>query len=73
MQMLPSNGRGFSNKTAVITIPEPMTVFDIGYLSLWCELFNANFGHITMPPAHQLTVPRYVEDQVRDFSRRFFY
>ncbi|XP_072030814.1 uncharacterized protein [Amphiura filiformis] len=63
MQMVPSDGNGFINTTAIITIPEPMTVFDIGYLGLWCELFSANFGHITMPGAHQLTVPPYVEDE----------
>ena len=64
MEMLPSDGNGFVDKTVIITIPEPQTVFDVGYLGLWCVFARSNFGSVTIPAASQLNVPPYVEDEV---------
>ena len=55
---------GFVDKTVIITIPAPQTVFDVGYLGLWCVFARSNFGSITIPAASELNVPPYVEDEV---------
>ncbi|XP_037077644.1 LOW QUALITY PROTEIN: protein Skeletor, isoforms B/C-like [Pollicipes pollicipes] len=48
--------RRYDRKTVVITLPGDLTVFDIDYLSIWCEDFFADFGHVRINKA-SLNVP----------------
>ena len=48
--------RAYNRKTVVITLPSDLTVFDIDYLSVWCEDFFADFGHVRIEKA-SLNVP----------------
>jgi hypothetical protein len=42
-------------KTMVLSLPPGLTIFDIDYLSLWCELYFVDFGHVKIP--RNLNVP----------------
>ncbi|XP_043188104.1 protein Skeletor, isoforms B/C-like, partial [Amphibalanus amphitrite] len=48
--------RAYNRKTVVITLPSDLTVFDIDYLSVWCEDFFADFGHVRIDKS-SLNVP----------------
>ncbi|XP_076043060.1 DM13 and DOMON_DOH domain-containing protein skeletor isoform X2 [Oratosquilla oratoria] len=39
----------YNRKTIVITLPGDLTVFDIDYLSVWCQSFYVDFGHVILP------------------------
>ncbi|XP_048486621.1 protein Skeletor, isoforms B/C isoform X4 [Plutella xylostella] len=49
--------RRYDRKTIVLTLPGELTVFDIGYFSVWCEAFTVNFGHVTLPSTKLSNVP----------------
>jgi len=38
------NGRVFDDETITLTIPANLTLDDFNGISVWCDLFNANFG-----------------------------
>lgn len=47
--------RRYDHKTIVLTLPQDLTVFDIGHFGIWCEAFTVDFGHVTVPSV--LNVP----------------
>ncbi|KAG7297571.1 hypothetical protein JYU34_019614 [Plutella xylostella] len=49
--------RRYDRKTIVLTLPGELTVFDIGYFSVWCEAFTVNFGHVALPSTKLSNVP----------------
>lgn len=62
MLVLDENGesaplRRYKDKTIVITLPDDLTIFDITYLSVWCEQFYVDFGHIKFNSARLLVPP----------------
>jgi len=38
------NGRVFDNETITLTIPDNLTLDDFNGVSVWCDIFSANFG-----------------------------
>ena len=53
-------GVPFNNKNVTVTVPETRgTVFDIGYIGLWCVRFTQDFGHVDIPAQEELNVPPY--------------
>ncbi len=38
------NGRPYNNETLTITLPDDITLDDFNGISVWCDLFFANFG-----------------------------
>jgi len=48
--------RKYARKTVVVTLPGDTTVFDIDYISIWCEDFFADFGHVRVDK-QSLNVP----------------
>ncbi len=38
------NGRIYSNETIRVTLPDDLTLDDFNGISVWCDLFSANFG-----------------------------
>ncbi|MCL4137615.1 UNVERIFIED_CONTAM: hypothetical protein GTU68_048316, partial [Idotea baltica] len=49
--------RGYEGEDIEIQLPDNLTVYDIGYLSIWCIEYRHNFGHVIIPPAAELWVP----------------
>ncbi|KPU79198.1 uncharacterized protein Dana_GF17471, isoform B [Drosophila ananassae] len=47
--------RRYERKTIVLTLPEDLTIFDIGHFGVWCEAFTVDFGHVRLPEG--LNVP----------------
>ncbi|VVC37406.1 DM13 domain,DOMON domain [Cinara cedri] len=47
--------RRYDRKTIVLTLPDDLTVFDIGHFGVWCEAFTVDFGHVPVPSV--LNVP----------------
>lgn len=47
--------RRYDEKTLVIVLPGDLTVFDIDWLSVWCEAFYVDFGTVRIP--RDLNVP----------------
>lgn len=47
--------RRYDRKTIVLTLPEDLTIFDIGHFGVWCEAFTVDFGHVRLPEG--LNVP----------------
>ncbi|XP_072177571.1 protein Skeletor, isoforms B/C-like isoform X1 [Diadema setosum] len=47
----------YSDATLTITLPDAVTVFDIGHIGLWCVLANQDFGHLDIPAQNQLNIP----------------
>ncbi|EDW84281.2 uncharacterized protein Dwil_GK13233 [Drosophila willistoni] len=47
--------RRYDRKTIVLTLPEDLTIFDIGHFGVWCEAFTVDFGHVSLPA--DLNVP----------------
>lgn len=47
--------RRYDHKTIVLTLPDDLTVFDIGHFGVWCEAFTVDFGHVQIPKS--LNVP----------------
>ncbi|KAK0162557.1 hypothetical protein PV327_006325 [Microctonus hyperodae] len=41
--------RRYNKKTIVLTLPENLTVHEIGHFGVWCEAFTVDFGHIQIP------------------------
>ncbi|XP_075148587.1 DM13 and DOMON_DOH domain-containing protein skeletor isoform X1 [Haematobia irritans] len=41
--------RRYDHKTIVLTLPDDLTIFDIGHFGVWCEAFTVDFGHIRIP------------------------
>lgn len=39
----------YDKKTIVLTLPQDLTVFDIGHFGVWCEAFTVDFGHVRIP------------------------
>lgn len=39
----------YDRKTAVLTLPGDLTIFDIGHFGIWCEQFTVDFGHVLIP------------------------
>ncbi|KAJ8026230.1 Protein Skeletor, isoforms B/C [Holothuria leucospilota] len=39
----------YNRETITITLPDNLTVFDVDYLSVWCERFAVDFGHVMIP------------------------
>ena len=67
--------RRYDTKTLVLTLPGDLTVFDIEWLSIWCQAFGVDFGHIRIPKS--LNVPPSlkmlgVAPQVRDIYYFYF-
>ena len=43
-------------------MPEGRTLRELGYISVWCRKFSANFGHIALRPLlERLTIPTAIE------------
>jgi len=38
------NGRQFNNETVILTLPDNITLNDFNGVSVWCDIFSANFG-----------------------------
>ncbi|XP_012227844.1 protein Skeletor, isoforms B/C isoform X1 [Linepithema humile] len=47
--------RRYSRKTIVLTLPDDLTVHQLGHFGVWCEAFAVDFGHVQIPQA--LNVP----------------
>lgn len=47
--------RRYDRKTIVLTLPDDLTIFDIGHFGIWCEAFTVDFGHVRIPK--NLNVP----------------
>lgn len=47
--------RRYDHKTIVLTLPDDLTIFDIGHFGVWCEAFTVDFGHVRIPK--NLNVP----------------
>ncbi|KAI8117583.1 isoforms D/E, Protein Skeletor, partial [Lucilia cuprina] len=47
--------RRYDRKTIVLTLPDDLTIFDIGHFGVWCEAFTVDFGHVRIPK--NLNVP----------------
>ncbi|CAG0899746.1 unnamed protein product, partial [Cyprideis torosa] len=47
--------KAYRGKTIVITLPDDITVYDIDYLSVWCEEYSVNFADLAIPK--NLNVP----------------
>jgi hypothetical protein len=45
----------YKDKTIVLTLPGDLTVYDIDYLSVWCDEYSVDFGHVKIPK--NLNVP----------------
>ncbi|KAG5674929.1 hypothetical protein PVAND_004873 [Polypedilum vanderplanki] len=41
--------RRYDRKTIVLTLPNHLTIFDIGHFGVWCEAFAVDFGHVRIP------------------------
>ena len=41
------NGRVWNGETITITLPDDITLDDFNGVSVWCDIFNANFGDAT--------------------------
>ena len=54
----------YSRKTIVIMLPMGITVFDIDWLSVWCEEVSVNFGDVMIPD--NPIVPVYVQSMMPD-------
>ena len=39
----------YSQQTVVIMLPTGFTVFNIDWLSVWCEMVGVDFGHVMVP------------------------
>ncbi|XP_072039501.1 protein Skeletor, isoforms B/C-like [Amphiura filiformis] len=59
---IPYDGIGWDGSVDIfVWLPDWLTVFDIGYISLWCIPFSQNFGHIDIPAPADLNIPPYVQ------------
>jgi len=38
------NGREYNNETLRVTLPDDLTLDDFNGVSVWCDIFSANFG-----------------------------
>ncbi|XP_014221309.1 protein Skeletor, isoforms B/C [Trichogramma pretiosum] len=47
--------RRYDHKTIVLSLPDDLTVHQIGHFGVWCEAFAVDFGHVKIP--HSLNVP----------------
>ncbi|KAI9580438.1 hypothetical protein GQX74_010846 [Glossina fuscipes] len=47
--------RRYDRKTIVLTLPDDLTIFDIGHFGVWCEAFTVDFGHVLI--SKNLNVP----------------
>ena len=66
--------KAYRGKTIVITLPDDVTVYDIDYLSVWCEEYSVNFADLAIPK--NLNVPPSlrmlgVAPQVREITFSF--
>ncbi|XP_063979976.1 protein Skeletor, isoforms B/C isoform X2 [Diachasmimorpha longicaudata] len=41
--------RRYDRKTIVLTLPDDLTVHELGHFGVWCEAFTVDFGHIEIP------------------------
>ncbi len=39
------SGRAFNNETITLTLPDGLTLDDFNSISVWCDIFFADFGH----------------------------
>ena len=53
----------YDSVTITLTLPEGLTWYDFGYLSIWCRTAVESFGHINMP-ANAILPPFIEEDLV---------
>lgn len=51
--------KGYQGKDIVLRLPDDLTVFDIGWLSLYCLTAKENFGHVNIPKS--LNVPADIQ------------
>ena len=47
--------RRYIRKTIVLTLPDDLTVHQLGHFGVWCEAFTVDFGHVQIP--QNLNVP----------------
>ncbi|KAJ8686999.1 hypothetical protein QAD02_022793, partial [Eretmocerus hayati] len=47
--------RRYDRKTIVLTLPNDLTVHQLGHFGVWCEAFTVDFGHVQIPTS--LNVP----------------
>ncbi len=57
--MLPNDGVSVRYESVILLLPEGITVFDIDYISLWCEQASVSFGHVEIPEKYDLNIPPY--------------
>ncbi|XP_071827126.1 uncharacterized protein [Apostichopus japonicus] len=58
----------YNRETIVITLPDGVTVFDVDYLSVWCEAFRVDFGHVALPTTlDPLSVPLFFPSSSKIF------
>ncbi|CAB3361588.1 Hypothetical predicted protein [Cloeon dipterum] len=50
---------GYNGETIVIQLPQPLTVYNIEWLVMWCIKYNHNFGYVRIPK--DLNVPPALE------------
>ncbi|KAJ8041500.1 HHIP-like protein 2 [Holothuria leucospilota] len=51
----------YRGATLTITLPEDLTVFDVDYIGIWCELFFQDFGNVPVRDEHRENIPPYIE------------
>ncbi|CAH1784589.1 unnamed protein product [Owenia fusiformis] len=50
----------YTGQTITLTLPDPLTVKSIDWVSMWCIQANQNFGDVKMPDESELTnIPPY--------------
>ncbi|XP_076165235.1 DM13 and DOMON_DOH domain-containing protein skeletor isoform X2 [Ptiloglossa arizonensis] len=47
--------RRYDRKAIVLTLPDDLTIHQIGHFGVWCEAFTVDFGHVQIAP--NLNVP----------------
>ncbi|XP_024940594.1 protein Skeletor, isoforms B/C isoform X3 [Cephus cinctus] len=47
--------RRYDRKTIVLTLPDDLTIHQLGHFGVWCEAFTVDFGHVKIPQG--LNVP----------------
>ena len=52
----------YTDETIVITLPAGITVFEVRWLSVWCDRFTVDFGHV-MWDNNNILPPVYVMEQ----------
>ena len=57
----------YKGATITITLPDNLTVFDVDFIGIWCDILSQDFGYIEITDEDRANVPPFIEEspQVR--------